>query len=111
MSVSPGKARLLGRAREEAEKAPPAERVRALVAVAQGGDPEDLERARAASEGSDALRASLVGALAKRGHIEPALSLLGTIREPGPRGAAAYAASLGLATWRAKATEEIPADG
>jgi hypothetical protein len=109
MSVSAAvKGRLLGRARDEAERAPLPERGKALVALARGGDPEDISRALVASQGKDILRAQLVVHLAKGGKLDEALSYLNTIPKPSLRGFAAQ--ELAFATTKEKPLE-IPVDG
>jgi hypothetical protein len=106
MSVSAAvKSRLLMRAREEAERAPLPERGRALVALARGGDPEDINRAQIASQGKDTLRAQLVIHLVKCHRPDEALSYLSTINKPNLRGFAAQELALSVTKERAL---EIP---
>src|SRR5688572_27905192 len=108
MSAASVRARLLSRAREEIDRAAPSERARALVALAQSGEPEDVGRAEAASEGNEVLRAALAAHLAKRGQLEQASALVATLRERGPRGYAAYTIAQAAAALRSKWSEEIP---
>src|SRR5688572_1428796 len=109
MSVSAAvKSRLLGRARDEAERAPLPERGKALVALARGGDAEDTSRAVVASQGKDALRTQLAVHLVKAGRFDEALSFLPSIQKVTLRGFAAQ--ELASALPKEKPLE-IPVEG